>query len=198
MKSLAVYCGSRGGNRAIYAEKTAELGKLMAEKNIELIFGGGSVGLMNVVAESVLAHGGVATGVIPHFLDAHEVGHKNLTNMHRVETFPERKTMMIDLSDAFVALPGGYGTLEEITEVLTISILGDMQGIRRRPCGFLNVEGFYDAFEAQLDRMVEDDFLHISYRKNAIFAKEPAELLEKMMKWSLDTYDKFDGDIFVK
>ena len=192
IKSIAVYCGSMKGNRPIYAEKAAELGKLLAQEGIRLVYGGGNVGLMGVVANSVLTHGGKVTGVAPLFLMQREVLHDALHEMHTVESMHERRLLMIEKSDAFISMPGGYGTLDEFGEVLMLTILGD----RKFPCGFLNVDGFYDATIMQLDRMTADGFLQQAYRDNAIFAAEPAELLQKMTDFTPPQYDKFStGDI---
>jgi uncharacterized protein (TIGR00730 family) len=192
LKSIAVYCGSMKGNRPIYAEKAAEMGKLLADNHIKLVYGGGSVGLMGIVANGVIQNGGQAVGVAPHFLDRREVLHKTLYEMHLVDSMHERRLMMIDLSDGFIAMPGGYGTFDEIGEVLMLTILGD----RKFPCGFLNVDGFWDTTETQLNRMVEDGFLQPEYREFAIFAAEPAELLAKMQAFTPPQYDKFTtGDI---
>lgn len=195
IQSIAVYCGSMKGNRPIYAEKAAELGKLFAAENIQLVYGGGNVGLMGVVANSVLANGGKVTGVAPHFLMQREVLHDELHEMHIVESMHERRLLMIEKSDAFISMPGGYGTLDEFGEVLMLTILGD----RKFPCGFLNVDGFYDATIMQLDRMTADGFLQQAYRDNAIFAAEPADLLQKLKDFTPPQYDKFkSGDIHDK
>jgi uncharacterized protein (TIGR00730 family) len=192
MKSIAVYCGSMKGNRPIYAEKAAELGHLMAQSGIELVYGGGNVGLMGIIANAVLEKKGKVTGVAPLFLMQREVLHDELHEMHIVDSMHVRRLKMIELSDAFISMPGGYGTLDELGEVLMLTILGD----RQYPVGFLNVEGFYDSFETYLDRMTEDGFLQPAYRHNAIFAAEPADLLAKMHAFEPVAYDKFlSGDI---
>ena len=192
MKNIAVYCGSMKGTKPIYTEKAAELGRLMAQDNIGLVYGGGKVGLMGVIAESVLAHSGSVIGVAPHFLMQREVVHHDLHALHVVDSMHERRLMMIDLSDGFIAMPGGYGTLDEIGEVLMLTILGD----KKFPVGFLNVDGFYDPMLAMLDKMVIDGFLQQPYRDNAIFASEPAHLLELMKAYTPPQYDKFkSGDI---
>jgi uncharacterized protein (TIGR00730 family) len=195
IKSIAVYCGSMKGNRPIYAEKAAELGKLFAQDSIKLVYGGGNVGLMGVVANSVLTNGGEVIGVAPHFLMQREVLHDDLHEMHIVDSMHERRLLMIEKSDAFISMPGGYGTLDEFGEVLMLTILGD----RKFPCGFLNVDGFYDATIMQLDRMTADGFLQQAYRDNAIFAAEPAELVQKLKDFVPPQYDKFkSGDVHNK
>jgi uncharacterized protein (TIGR00730 family) len=195
IKSIAVYCGSMKGNRPIYAEKAAELGKLLAEESITLVYGGGNVGLMGVVANAVLQNKGKVIGVAPHFLMQREVLHDELHEMHIVDSMDVRRLKMIDKSDAFISMPGGYGTLDEFGEVLMLTILGD----RKFPCGFLNVDGFYDAMIMQLDRMTADGFLQQAYRDNAIFAAEPADLVQKLRDFTPPQYDKFkSGDVHEK
>jgi uncharacterized protein (TIGR00730 family) len=195
IKSIAVYCGSMKGNRPIYAEKAAELGKLLAEESITLVYGGGNVGLMGVVANAVLQNKGKVIGVAPHFLMQREVLHDELHEMHIVDSMDVRRLKMIDKSDAFISMPGGYGTLDEFGEVLMLTILGD----RKFPCGFLNVDGFYDAMIMQLDRMTADGFLQQAYRDNAIFAAEAADLVQKLRDFTPPQYDKFkSGDVHEK
>jgi uncharacterized protein (TIGR00730 family) len=193
IKSLAVYCGSMRGEKPIYAEKAAELGKLLAQNNIRLVYGAGRVGLMGIIADATLAHDGYVIGVIPTLLMDREVEHRGIHELMIVEDMPVRKTKMIDLSDGFIAMPGGYGTLEEISEVLSLTILGN----RKFPVGFLNVDGYYDDLRRMLDKMTEDGFLQDAYRANALFASEPAELLQLFHQYHPTPYDKFaTGDIF--
>jgi uncharacterized protein (TIGR00730 family) len=193
IKSLAVYCGSMRGEKPIYAEKAAELGKLLAQNKIRLVYGAGRVGLMGVIADATLAHDGYVIGVIPTFLMNREVEHNGIHELMIVEDMPVRKTKMIDLSDGFIAMPGGYGTLEEISEVLTMTILGN----RKFPVGFLNVDGYYDDLRRMLDKMTADGFLQAEYRANALFASEPAELLQLFHQYSPNEYSKFEtGAIF--
>ncbi len=192
MTSIAVYCGSMKGNNPIFAEKAAELGRLMAQDNLRLVYGGGKVGLMGVIAESIIKNGGSAVGVAPHFLMKREVVHHDLHEIHAVDTMFERRNLMIDLAGGFIAMPGGYGTLDEIGEVLMLTILGD----RKFPVGFLNVAGFYDPMIAMLDQMTAQGFLQPEYRANALFAAEPAELLALMKNFEPASYDKFtSGDV---
>lgn len=192
LNSIAVYCGSMKGNKEIYAEKALELGTLLAAENIQLVYGGGKVGLMGVIAEAVLANNGKAIGVAPNFLMQREVVHHSLHALHVVESMHERRLLMIDLADGFIAMPGGYGTLDELGEVLMLTILGN----KKYPVGFLNVDGFYDPMIAMLDSMVVNGFLQQPYRNNAIFAAEPIELLELMKQYEPPQYDKFiSGDI---
>ena len=193
MKSIAVYCGSMPGVQSIYTEKALELGQLMAQQQIQLVYGGGKVGLMGVIAEAVVNHGGHVIGVAPHFLMQREVLNHDLHALHVVDSMHERRNMMIDFSDAFIAMPGGYGTLDEVGEVLMLSILGD----RKRPVGFLNVAGFYDPMIEMLDKMMHEGFLQEAYRNNAFFSDSPAELLEMLKNYTPPQYDKFaSGDIY--
>jgi uncharacterized protein (TIGR00730 family) len=193
MKSIAVYCGSMKGNNPAFADKATELGMLLAQDKIQLVYGGGKVGLMGVIAESVIANGGRVVGVAPHFLMKREVVHHELHELHKVDTMYERRNLMIDLSDGFIAMPGGYGTLDEIGEVLMLTILGK----KKFPVGFLNVDGFYDPMIEMLDKMMHSEFLQPDYRSNAIFASEPAELLALMKKFTPPQYDKFlTGDVY--
>ncbi len=193
LTSIAVYCGSMKGTKPIYAEKAAELGALMAKDNIQLVYGGGKVGLMGVIAQSVIHNGGNVVGVAPHFLMQREVVNHDLHLLHAVDSMHERRLMMIDLSDGFIAMPGGYGTLDEIGEVLMLTILGD----RKFPVGFLNIDGFYDPMIAMLDKMMSDGFLQSAYRTNALFADNPSDLLALMRNFTPPQYDKFTtGDVY--
>jgi len=140
MKRLCVYCGSSPGADPSYLEAAKTVGRILVEREIELVYGGGNVGLMGALADSVLAHSGKVTGVMPNFLVSKEVAHEGLTTMHVVATMHERKRLMAELSDAFVALPGGMGTLEELFEVLTWAQLG----LHPKPCGLLNISGYFD------------------------------------------------------
>lgn len=174
--SVCVFCGSNAGNDPRFAEAAREFGALLAKEGIALVYGGGHVGLMGVVADAVLANGGKAIGVIPRALWDREVGHRNLTEIHIVETMHERKAKMSSLADAFVALPGGLGTLEEIFEVWTWAQLG----IHRKPVGFLDVEGFYSLLLEFLDRAVDAGFVRPQFRAIAIVDTDPAALLRSL------------------
>lgn len=196
MKNIAVYCGSKRGLLPIYSEKATELGYEMAAQGIGLVYGGGRVGLMGVIADALIAKGGKVVGVMPQFLDGREIHHPDVADMIMVETMAVRKTTMIDRADGFVAMPGGYGTLEEISEVLTRTILDPLQNLTPKPVGLLNINGFYDTLIAFLDRMVKDGFLQQPYRDNALVADNAAELISKMKAWIPPQYSKFDGDIF--
>lgn len=154
MKSICVYCGSNAGNKPAYAERATALGQRIAEQGLRLVYGGGNVGLMGTMANAVLAAGGEVTGVIPQQLADWEVAHRGLTTLEIVGSMHERKMRMFELSDAFVALPGGFGTMEEIFEMLTWRQLG----IGNKPCAFLDIEGFYAPLIGMIDRMVEERF----------------------------------------
>lgn len=158
MKSICVYCGSNAGNKPAYAERAIALGDRIAKQGLRLVYGGGNVGLMGTVANAVLAAGGEVTGVIPQQLADWEVAHRGLTTLEIVGSMHERKMRMFELSDAFVALPGGFGTMEEIFEMLTWRQLG----IGNKPCAFLDIEGFYAPLIGMIDRMVEERFLHLT------------------------------------
>lgn len=155
MKSLLVYCGANPGNKPIYKEMAVSLGEEMVKRDMRLIYGGGSLGLMGTIANTVLENGGEVVGIIPEFLDKMEVGHPNLTEMHVVETMHERKALMEKMCDGIVTMPGGYGSMDELFEILSWSQLG----LHTKPVGLLNVNGFYDLMIRQLDHMTEEGFL---------------------------------------
>ena len=172
---LCVFCGSSTGTNEIYSAAARELGRLLVSRGIGLVFGGGSVGLMGVIADSMLEAGGHVTGIIPHALWQREVGHRGLSEVRIVDTMHERKQLMADLADGFIAMPGGLGTFEEIFEVWTWAQLG----LHAKPLGFLNVEGFYGPLLDFLDRAVTEGFVRPSFRELAIVEAEPARLLDR-------------------
>ena len=176
---ICVFCGSNAGSEPAYADAARNLGRLFAREGVALVYGGGSVGLMGELADSVLAAGGEVIGVIPHALWAREVGHRGLTDIRIVDTMHERKAMMADLADAFIALPGGLGTLEEIFEIWTWAQLG----LHTKPVGFLDVNGFYTPLMQFLDRSVRDRFLRPEHRAIAVIEQEPEALLKKFDEW---------------
>ncbi len=176
---ICVFCGSSVGARPEYAQAAQRLGALLAQRGIGLVYGGGGVGLMGIVADSVLEHGGDVTGIIPDALVQREVGHRALTQMEVVDTMHQRKARMADLSDAFIAMPGGYGTLEEFAEVLTWSQLG----IQMKPCGLLNVEGYWDGLLEFFDHACEERFVHQQNRQLVLIASSPEEMLEQILAW---------------
>ena len=176
LERICVFCGSNVGSRPAYAAAASELGRTLAQRGIGVVFGGGKVGLMGVLADAALAAGGEAIGVIPDALVAREIAHNRLTKLHVVGSMHERKTLMADLADAFIALPGGHGTFEEFFEAVTWTQLG----IHNKPCGLLNIEGYYDALLAQLGRAVADGFIHEKNRRLLLDAPDVSRLLKKL------------------
>jgi uncharacterized protein (TIGR00730 family) len=179
MKRICVFCGSSSGSRPEYRAAAEEMAAGLVRRNIGLVYGGGNVGLMGVLADAVLTAGGEAQGVIPEHLMAREVGHNGLTKLHVVRSMHERKALMADLSDAFVALPGGFGTLEEFCEVVTWTQLG----LHAKPCGILNVLGYYSQLLAMLDHAVEERFLKPQNRALVLARESPSELLQVLEEW---------------
>ena len=175
MKSICVYCGSNAGSKPAYTERAIALGDRIAKEGLQLVYGGGNVGLMGIVADAVLAASGEVVGVIPEQLVNWEVAHKGVTRLEVVANMHERKKRMFDLSDAFVALPGGFGTLDEMFEMLTWRQLG----IGDKPCAFLDVEGFYTPLMGMIDRMVEERFLHTEQRNDLWHGDD----LDAMVAW---------------
>lgn len=184
MKSICVFCGSRLGSKPIYRETAKSVGQLIAQQQLRLVYGGGNIGLMGVVADAVLEHGGEVVGVIPGHLQEKEVGHAGLTELHVVSSMHERKALMANLSDAFIALPGGFGTFEEFCEILTWAQLD----LHRKPCGLLNVDGFYDPLLTLFDRAVDDGFLRPEYRSMVLTATDADELLMRMRAYKIDPH----------
>ena len=176
MKSVAVYCGSSSGNQEIYTQQAQEMGRELARRGLTLVYGGGCVGLMGTIAYAVLAEGGKVIGVIPGFLADKELAHKGCTELHVVETMHQRKLLMADLAEGFVAMPGGFGTLEELFEVLTWGQLG----LHGKPVGLLNTQGFYDALLALLDHMSAEAFLRAENRGQVLQNVSAAALLDAM------------------
>jgi uncharacterized protein (TIGR00730 family) len=176
MKNIAVYCGSSPGFNSIYSQAAENTGEYFAKNKLNLVYGAGSVGLMGVIANKILAAGGEVVGVIPQFLMDLEVGHKGLTELYITENMHERKMKMCDLSDAFIALPGGFGTLDELFEVLTWSQLG----LHEAPIGLLNINGFFDPLLAMIEMMVKEGFLKKENQALIIVDTEIASLVAKM------------------
>ena len=176
MRAICVYCGSNTGSKPEYAAAAQTLGRLLVDEGIRLVYGGGRVGLMGVIADAVMAAGGEAVGIIPAALDRREVAHHNVTELRVVRSMHERKALMNDLSDGFIALPGGYGTFEELCEMLTWSQLG----IHAKPVGLLNVAGFYDPFLGLLDHAVDERFLHPDHRALLLSDVDAQTLLVRM------------------
>lgn len=177
LKSLLVYCGANEGFHPMYGDAAKKLGRILAREKIKLVYGGGSVGLMGILADEVLNNGGEVEGVIPDFLNVKEIGHKKLTKLHEVKSMHERKAVMEKLSDGILALPGGFGTMDEIFEMLTWKQLG----LHKKPIGILNLNGFYNHFVLQLNRMVEEGFLTASNRDMLFVSESIPQLLAMMM-----------------
>lgn len=173
---LCVFCGSRGGDDPRFAQAAVELGQVLARREIGVVYGGGRVGLMGVLADSTLASGGEVIGIIPQSLAEREVAHNGLTELHVVESMHDRKALMGELSAGFIALPGGFGTLEEFCEVITWSQLG----IHSKPCGLLNVGGYFDHLIAMFDYAVERGFISEVNRRIVLEAERPEEIVDRM------------------
>jgi uncharacterized protein (TIGR00730 family) len=187
MKRVCVFCGSNTGLRNAYVEAAQALGVALARRGIGLVYGGGCVGLMGVVADTVIEEGGEVIGVIPAALVAKEVAHQGLNDLRIVGSMHERKALMAELSDAFIALPGGYGTLEEFCEVLTWAQLG----LHPKPCGILNVKGFYDSLLSLFDHAVAECFVSKAHRSLIIEEQNPECLLDRLMNYQPLILDKW-------
>jgi uncharacterized protein (TIGR00730 family) len=179
MRRLCVFCGSSSGSRAEYRQTARRLGELLAARGIGLVFGGGHIGLMGVLADAVLQAGGEAIGVIPQGLVDRELAHGGLTTLHVVETMHQRKALMADLSDGFAALPGGYGTADEFFELLTWGQLG----LHAKPMGLLNVAGFFDPLVGWVDHCVREGFVRPEHRALLQLTADPKELLELLAQY---------------
>ena len=187
MRRICVYCGSNRGARPEYADAAVGLAEELVRRGLELVYGGSSRGIMGILADAVLDRGGAVIGVMPHSLVRKEIAHGGLHELHVTETMHERKAMMADLSDGFVALPGGFGTLEEIVEVVTWAQLG----FHSKPCGLLNAAGYYDHFLTYMAHAVDEGFLRDEHRRMLLVAAEPEALLDgfasylppKLEKW---------------
>jgi len=176
MQSVCVFCGSSLGTDPAYASEAASLGRLLAAEGLTLVYGGARVGLMGVLADAVLGSGGQAIGVIPDFLARKEVQHTGLTELEVVPSMHERKARMAELADAFIALPGGMGTLEEFCEIVTWAQLN----LHEKPCGLLNVQGYYDPLLEYIGRMSDEGFMREKHKGLVLSAETPAELLAVM------------------
>ena len=178
MTRICVYCGSSAGARAEYAAAARELGGALADRGIGLVYGGGNVGLMGVLADAMVAASAEVIGVIPEALVARELAHQGVSELRVVGTMHERKALMADLADGFIALPGGLGTLEELFEALTWAQLG----LHAKPCGLLDVAGFFDDLDRFLDRVVADGFVRPDSRARLIVETDPARLVERLAR----------------
>jgi uncharacterized protein (TIGR00730 family) len=187
MKAVCVYCGSSSGAQPLYTQAARAFGHALVEAGLALVYGGGKVGLMGVIADTVMAAGGRAIGVIPELLVDKEVGHAGLTELHVVPDMHQRKKMMADLSDGFVAMPGGAGTLEELFEVFTWSQLG----YHRKPVAVFNIGGFYDPLIRMLEHTVHEGFMQQKYLDTLQVDHDPAALLGKMRRYQPIAVDKW-------
>ncbi len=187
MKSVCVYCGSNEGRLPVYAEAARSLGRALVERGLGLVYGGASVGIMGVIADTVLGLGGRVTGVMPEAIVRKEVAHRGLTELHVTSSMHERKMKMAELSDAFVALPGGIGTLEEIFEAWTWAQLG----LHAKPCGLLNVAGYYDGLIAFLDHTVAERFVKEANRSMLIVSDDPSDLLDRFAAYRAPVVEKW-------
>lgn len=187
MKRICVFCGSNGGADGIYLETAGKVGEFLARENIELVYGGGRVGLMGKVADTVLAGGGRVIGAIPEALAIKEVAHGGLTELHVVDSMHERKALMAELSDGFIALPGGFGTFEELCEIITWAQLG----IHQKPCALLNVGGYYDHLIAQFDFANQQNFIRDEHRLLVLVDSEIESLYEKMKNYQPPFVEKW-------
>jgi uncharacterized protein (TIGR00730 family) len=179
MKRITVFCGSSPGNDINFRTQARLLGQTLAKRNIELVYGGANVGLMGAVADGVLSEGGKAIGVLPNFLKSKEIAHEGLTKLILVESMHERKTTMNELCDGVIALPGGYGTLEEFFEMLTWAQLG----LHKKPVGILNIEGFYDPLITLVQTMVDKQFLKEINQKMLLMSDDIDDLLDNMKNY---------------
>lgn len=180
LRSICVFCGASPGATPIYQEAAEALGRHLAERGIRLVYGGGAVGLMGMVADAALAAGGEVIGIIPQSLKEAEIGHKGLTRLEVVDGMHARKARMAELSDAFIALPGGLGTLEELFEVWTWGQLG----YHGKPLGLLEVNGFYEPLLTFLDHLVQERFVRPQHREMLQRASSPAELIDALQVWT--------------
>ena len=195
MKRICVFCGSSSGTRPVYRSAAQALGRTLAELGLELVYGGGNVGLMGTVADACLAAGGQVIGVIPQALMGKEVAgrhleHRQLPRLDVVDSLHTRKARMAELADGFIALPGGFGTFEEFCEIITWGQLG----FHTKPCGLLNVEGYYDALLGLFDHAVEEGFLRQENRQLVLTAQEPEALLAAMGRYQAEPVTKWIKD----
>ena len=189
LRRICVFCGSSSGVRPVYQQAAQTVGQLLCRRGIELVYGGGHVGLMGIVADACLHEGGRVIGVIPQALADREVAHRGLTELRIVGSMHERKALMADLSDAFMSLPGGYGTWEEFFEVLTWSQLG----IQGKACGVLNVDGYYDPLLQMADRALSEGFLRDVHRDLLLSDSDPERLLDRLSSYAAPAVDKWNS-----
>lgn len=187
LNKICVYCGSNPGKRSIYTEQAKKLGELLVQKEIELVYGGASVGVMGVIADAVINNGGRATGIIPKDLLRKEVAHQNLSELQVVASMHERKARMADISDGFIALPGGLGTVEELFEMLTWAQLG----FHQKPVGILNAGGYFDHLSTFLDHAVAEQFVKREHRKMLMIEEDPATLIDAFEQYESPVVEKW-------
>ena len=187
MLSICIFCGSSTGKNSTYKKAAVQLGQLLAEKKLNLVYGGGNIGLMGQIAHSVMKAGGKAIGVIPRFLVEKELVYSNLTKIHVVDSMHERKAMMAELADAFIAMPGGFGTLEETVEVLTWAQLG----LHRKPIGLLNIDGYYNYLNDFFEHMVSEGFLKREHKEMLLISKDPTAMLDSLTAFESPIVDKW-------
>lgn len=187
LQRVCVFCGSSLGVHPAYAHAADETGRILAQRGIELVYGGGKVGLMGRIADACLRHGGRVIGVMPRNLMEKEIGHQGLTELRVVASMHERKALMADSADAFIAMPGGFGTWEEFCEVLTWSQLG----LQRKACALLNVNGYYDPLLQMADRAVEHGFVRDVHRELMLCDTDPTRLLDRLTSYQAPVVDKW-------
>ncbi len=187
MKRICVFCGSNNGLNPVFVEAAIKVGEFFAQNNIELVYGGGRIGLMGKIADTVLANGGKVIGAIPESLAIKEVAHAGLTELHVVNSMHERKALMAELADGFIAMPGGFGTFEEFCEIITWAQLG----IHSKPCALLNVNGFYDNLIALFDHSTEQSFVRDEHRKLVLVESEIEKLYQLMKDYKPPFIEKW-------
>ncbi|MEM1174913.1 MAG: TIGR00730 family Rossman fold protein [Pseudomonadota bacterium] len=187
MRRVCVYCGSNRGVRPVYAEAADALATVLVNHDIELVYGGASAGIMGVIADAVLERGGRAHGILPRTLMKKELAHQGLTELHIVNGMHERKSMMAALSDGFIALPGGFGTLEELIEIIT---WGQLK-FHDEPCGLLNVDGYFDSLLAFLDHAEQEGFLKPESRSMLIAESDPVRLIQRFERYTAPVVEKW-------
>lgn len=190
MKRICVFCGSSSGANPVYLQAAREVGRTLARRGLGLVYGGGSVGLMGAVADATLEAGGEVVGVIPRALQLRELAHARLTTLLVVGSMHERKAKMAELSDGFLALPGGMGTLEEFAEILTWAQLG----LHSRPCGLLDVAGYYRPLVAFFDRAAAEGFVRPDHRRLVMVGEEPGDLLDRFATWTPPPIERWIDD----
>jgi len=187
MKNICIFCGSNTGNGAVYVEAARGMVRAIGDVGLGIVFGGGNIGLMGVVAESALAAGVGVIGVTPRRLLEREMVHTELTELHVVESMHERKVMMAEMSDAFIALPGGMGTLDEFFEMVTLNQLG----VQSKPCGLLNVNGYFDHLHAFLGHAVGERFINPAHRDMIVLDEDPRRMMDKLRAWTMPQTSKW-------